>query len=376
MNLAAQRPDTWNSVVGQEKAITVLQALLRNQTFLTRGLLFYGALGVGKTTTAYLMAKALMCTGTDPLGCGTCDSCLKIAAEGIDAHPDFIEIDGGQKSGVDAAREMTEWASVLPIIGRRRVGVIDEASFLSPEAWAAYLKWMEQGDLSTVIIFVSNEVEKIKRTTTSRCAKVPFERVSVSTMVGLLSKVATDNHIVYERSALDIIARQSNGIIRDAVQWLNAAAALGEVKENIVKLVIDTSVEDRCAKLLLAIAKKDQINACRMADEIVLNAHPQQVLETMISLYARAIWQKDAALQPIYLGLPNVGAVTAVLVKWANVSAPADILPIVVFELLQTQQVGRATMINAPLTRPLGVPPPAAPKPKSALAAFLNGEVI
>lgn len=381
MSLISQRPAHWNDVVGQQRAIDVLHAVLRNQTFLTRGIILYGVLGVGKTTTAYLVARALMCKGTDPLGCGTCPSCSQIDQSGIDNHPDFTEHDGAVKSGVDAARELLEVSKALPNMGRRKVIVIDEAQFLSSEAWGAYLKDFEQNDTDSVFILVSNEIEKIKRTMTSRCIKVPFERVSNATMVGLLSKVATANSINYELAALEVIARHSKGIIRDAVQWLNTAAALGEIKPELVQVVIDTTLEDKCTELLRLIARKDQMGACKLADEIGLNALPNKIVENLLSIYSRAIWQKDGEdnLHEIYIGLPNVGAVTDILVKWSRMTLPADITAIIVFELLRTQPQAAAARAPGGLRPAIAssAPPPAPTAArKSSLAAFLDGEAI
>lgn len=379
-NLISQRPDTWSSVVGQQRAIDVLQAVLRNPNFLTRGIILYGVLGVGKTTTAYLLARALMCTGSDPLGCGTCDSCMIISESGIDHHPDFQEVDAAQKSGVEAARELVETTTSLPVIGKRKVSIVDEAQFLSGEAWGAYLKVLESQETDSVFVFVSNEIERIKQTTTSRCIKVPFERVPRSTMIGLLSRMATENNISYDLAGLDVIARHSKGIIRDAVQWLNTAAALGEIKPDLVKTVIDTSLDDKCAKLLLTIGKKDQVAAVKMADEIGLNFTPQRVVTAMLGLYSRAIWQDDPDLQQIYVGLPNVSHVTDVLIKWSGLTAPADVLPLIVYELLQTQQIQIKTAMNRSISaaatvvaRPV-VPP--APPAKKSLAAFLDEDVM
>src|SRR5271157_2682244 len=128
MNLFAQRPTEWNAVVGQPRAITVLQAILNNKHLMLRGFLFHGILGVGKTVTAYLLARALMCSGGEPLGgCGKCDSCVSIAENGIDGHPDFMEVDAAMYSGVDKARELMEqWGTQRPIMGKSRVIVLDE----------------------------------------------------------------------------------------------------------------------------------------------------------------------------------------------------------------------------------------------------------
>jgi DNA polymerase III gamma/tau subunit len=198
-------------------------------------------------------------------------------------------------------------------------------------------------------------------------------------MVGLLSKIATDNKIPYDLDGLDVIARHAKGIIRDAVQWLNTAAALGEIKPDSVKAVIDTSLEDKCLKLLLTIAKKDQIAAVKLADEIGLNFLPQKIVETLLSLYARSIWQEDpdSDIRQIYMGLPNVGEVTDTLIKWSGLAVPADVLPIIVFELLQTQQVkqtGRPVLAPVVPTarKPIAIPVVS----KNPLAAFLDDEVV
>jgi DNA polymerase III subunit gamma/tau len=381
MNLIAQRPSAWMDIVGQQRALDVIHAVLRHQNFLTRGIILHGPLGVGKTTTAYLLAKALMCVGPDPLGCGECPSCAS-AAEGIDTHPDFVEIDGAVKSGVEAARDTVEAALSLPILGKRKVTVIDEAQFLSPEAWGAYLKVLEQGNTDAVFIFVSNEAERIKMTTSTRCIRVPFERVGTDTLRGHLAKIATANGINYEQEALDIIARHSKGIVREATQCLNMAAAMGIVKPDLVRTVIDQGVEEKTTDLLKLLAKKDQVGACKLADELTLSAHPQKIVETMLSLYGRAIWQEDdgTGLGQIYAGLPNVGAVTDILVKWSAMSLPADVLPIIVFELLQTQapkSLARTVSATAHSTPRLSATVVAPPAPKrTSLAAFLDGEAI
>jgi DNA polymerase III subunit gamma/tau len=353
----------------------VLQAVLRNTKFLSRGLILYGVVGVGKTTTAYLLARALMCTGQpEELGCGQCPSCLLIRDEGIDKHPDFIEVDGAVRPGVEAAREMVDTTLSLPVIGRRRVTVVDEAHFLSPEAWGAYLKTLESGNTDSVFVFVTNQVGSIQRNIASRCIRIPFERIPDGTMVGHLASVATANQIAYELDALKLIARQSKGIVRDAVQYLDTCGALGvTVTPDIVKTVVDTSMEDLCERLLLTIARRDQAGAVTLADELVRKEMPGRAAERMLSLYSRSIYTKDEELNKIYMGLPDVGRVADVLVKWAAVqAAPADVITIIVYELLKTQQsVHTPRQIKPSLAA-------AAPAPvkRSPLAALLDDEAV
>jgi DNA polymerase III subunit gamma/tau len=313
MNLIAQRPSEWNAVVGQPRAITVLQAILNNKHLMLKGFLFHGFLGVGKTTTAYLLARSLLCTGKDPLGCGKCDSCLRIAEDGIDSHSDFKEIDAALYSGVDKAREIMElWGTQTPNLSKRRVIVIDEAHRLSSEAWDVFLKPLEQGNFCTSIIFVSNKADSIAGTIRSRCTQIPFELVHPDTIVGLLANVANRNSIIYELDALRLIARQSKGIIRDAVNVLGSAAALGLV-----------SIE--------------QAAAIQLADEAGRKARPAKAIEMMFSVYGRAVFAEgDPDILPIYTGLPETGDVTALFIKWATTpNLPSNIMPLVAFELLK-----------------------------------------
>src|SRR5271166_2123203 len=338
MNLIAQRPSEWNAVVGQPRAIRVLQAVLNNKHLMLRGFLFHGFLGVGKTTSAYLLARALMCKGDDPLGCGKCDSCLRIAETGIDSHSDFKEIDAALYSGVDKAREIMElWGTQTPNFSKRRVIVIDEAHRLSSEAWDVFLKPLEQGNFRTSIIFVSNKVDSIAGTIRSRCTQIPFELVHQDTVVGLLANIANRNNIQYELDALRLIARYTKGIIRNAVNILGSAAALGTVTKENVKLILDTSLEDLCIKLMQAIAAKDNKTAIRLADDAGRKARPPKVIETMFSVYGRAVFaDPDPDLTPIYVGLPETGDVTALFIKWATTAnLPSDIMPLVAYELLK-----------------------------------------
>jgi DNA polymerase III subunit gamma/tau len=308
MNLIAQRPATWNDVVGQQRPIDLLQAVLKNDKYLTRGLILYGVLGVGKTTTAYLLAKALMCKGSNHLGCGECASCVTIQTDGIDKHPDFIEIDGAVRSGVEAARETVEITLSLPVLGRRRVTVIDEAQFLSPEAWGAYLKTLESGDTESAFVFVTTEVSKIPANIRSRCIRIPFERLNGEVLTGHLANVATQNAIAYELDGLRLIARQARGIVRDAVQYLDTCGALGvTVDTKTVRTVIDTSLEDACERLLFAIAAKDQMLALQIADELVRRELPSKAADRMLGIYARSIYTEDAELNKIYVGTAGRG---------------------------------------------------------------------
>jgi DNA polymerase III subunit gamma/tau len=376
--LIAQRPAHWNDVIGQARALDVLQAALRNQRFLSRGIILHGVVGVGKTTSAYLAAKALMCTGEESLlGCGDCPSCLLVQSDGIDKHPDFIEIDGAVKPGVEGARETIESTLTLPVLGKRRVTVIDEAHWLSAEAWSVYLKTLESGETDSIFLFVSQDYSKIHNNIRSRCIRIAFDRVAQDVLVGHLANVASKNEIACDLDALKLIARQTKGIVRDAVQYLNTCGALGiRVDVKVVRQVIDTTLDDLCEKLLLTLAARDQVGAIKLADELVRKDMPGKVAERMLSLYSRAIYHEDPELRKIYLGLPDVSAVAGVLIKWAAVQhAPADIVTIIVYELLRTQNPVRTPSVES-RPKSQSAPQIAPTSRKSSLEALLDDEAV
>lgn len=370
---------TWNEVVGQARAIEVLQAALRNQRFLSRGIILHGAVGVGKTTSAYLAAKALMCTGDETLlGCGECPSCLLIQSDGIDRHPDFIEIDGGLNPGVEAARDTIESTLTLPVLGKRRVTVIDEAHWLSAEAWSAYLKKLESGETDSIFLFVSQDYGRIPNNIRTRCIRIAFEHVSQEVLVGHLANVAAKNEIAADLDALKLIARQTKGIVRDAVQYLNTCGALGvRVDVKTVRMVIDTTLDDLCERLLQTIAVRNQVEAIKLADDLVRKEMPGKIAERMLSLYSRAIYTEDPELRKIYLGLPDVSAVAGVLIKWAAVQhAPADIVTIIVYELIRTQNAIRALSVESVRSKPQPTATTAPARQKSPLEALIDGEAV
>lgn len=378
MSLISQRPQTWNDVVGQSRATEVLQAALRNEKFLSRGIILYGAVGVGKTTSAYLAAKALMCTGQNHLGCGECPSCLLVQNDGIDKHPDFIEIDGAVKPGVEGARETIETTLTLPVLGKRRVTIVDEAHWLSAEAWSAYLKTLESGETDSVFLFVSQDYGKIALNIRTRCIRIAYERVTEEVLLGHLANVAAKNEIACDLDAMKLIARSAKGIVRDAVQWLNTCAAFGtKVDVAMVRMVIDTSMDDLCEKLLQTVAARQQTEAIALADELVRKETPGKAAERMLSLYSKAIYTDDEDLRKIYHGLPDVSAVAGVLIKWAAIQhAPADVVVIIVYELLKTQSTKAHPALHQPRRVPVPTPAPQQPPKSSALEAFLDDEAV
>jgi DNA polymerase III subunit gamma/tau len=379
-------------VVGQERALRILQSVLTTAKFTPRGFIFEGVYGVGKTTSAYLMARALMCTGSDPLGCkvstGTlldmkiCPSCRTIDKDGIDAHPDFKEVDGAFARGVDPSREIVAAAEALPVLGKRRVTMVDEAHALTPEAWKVYLKPLEQGDTNTIFMYVTNQGQQIPDEIRSRCCKTRFYRVPTENILGLLANLAHTNSIQTELDALKLIARISKGIVRDAIQLLSTVASLGDVTKQMVSDVVDMSLEDFCLKVLTAIAKKDMQAASQVADAACTTVSPVKFIEALFAGYARAVFPQEddpflSYYGPIRDGLPNVSAMTSVFLRWSTAPAlPADVVPIFILELSRvhtapaTASSGRFT-VRAPQSQT--TPPAPGQKTAREVMEFLGG---
>jgi DNA polymerase III subunit gamma/tau len=335
MSLITQRPQHWNSVVGQDRAVRVLKAILNSDEFLLRGFIFEGIRGVGKTTTAYLAARALMCKGNDFEGCDKCPSCKTIIENKIDAHPDFLEVDGASKAGVAEAREILVTTESLPVLGKRRIIMIDEAHCLSPEAWKVYLKPLEQPNTDAIFMFISNKGYNIPEEIRSRCCRLKFGRISADVILGYLANVATANHIQYELEALKVIAKASKGIMREAVKALDTCAAIGTVTKELVLNVLDTDLEDAALKILSSTAAKDQETAIKFADEILSTEAPTQLIEAMFATYAKCVYRPETQEQiAIRNHFPDVAVMTRIFLKWTAVSTlSADVIPLLIVEL-------------------------------------------
>jgi len=301
--------------------------------------------GVGKTTTAYIMARALMCTGKDPLGCGKCPSCKTIDDHGIDAHPDFKEESGAVTSGVDAARAIINDATALPVLGVRRFILIDEAHRLSWEAWDVYLKILEARETSTIYDFATNAGDKIPASIRNRCCKARFGKVDTEVISGLLVNIANANSIDFELDGLRAIAKVSKGIVRCAVELLGTCAALGKVTKELVLETADDTLEDACLKIFAAMIKGDQAESTRLADEVCRSAPPSHLIEAMFSTYARAICKADIPeLEVVRTRFWNLNEMTAIFLKWATPQLlSADAIPLFLLELIQNSGGGGGT---------------------------------
>jgi DNA polymerase-3 subunit gamma/tau len=214
--------------------------------------LFTGARGVGKTSAARILAKALCCAqGPTATPCGVCDFCTEIASG---QSVDVLEIDGASNTGVDDVRTLREGVRYLPSKGRKKVYIIDEVHMLSTSAFNALLKTLEEPPPHVVFIFATTEVHKIPSTIMSRCQRYDFKLVSTARIAEHLGSILEKERIAFEPDALRLVARQAAGSVRDALSLVDQVIAyVGDASINRERVAEVLGVADR--SLLFALAE-------------------------------------------------------------------------------------------------------------------------
>lgn len=226
LNLARKwRSKQFDTVVGQDLPVRILQnSLYSNQFFPVY--LFSGQRGCGKTTSARLFAGAINCENLEnfqknpreqKIPCLVCASCVAMTAH---KHPDFIEIDAASYTGVDNVRDIIESASLLPVLGRKKMYLIDEAHMLSKAAFNAFLKILEEPPASVIFMLATTDPHKIIETVRSRCFQLFFTSIPAPVMGKHLAHICTEESIAFDEAALQVIAAETEGSARDAINLL------------------------------------------------------------------------------------------------------------------------------------------------------------
>jgi DNA polymerase III subunit gamma/tau len=255
------RPQRFEDMTGQEHVVRTIENAIASGR-VSHAYLFAGPRGVGKTTAARLVARALNCeTGPTAKPCGTCRACIEIR----DGNAvDVAEIDGASNNGVDNVREIRENAKYLPQRDRFKIYIIDEVHMLSQAAFNALLKTLEEPPGHVKFIFATTEPHKLPDTILSRCQRHNFRRISISAMTGRLQAICQQENVTLSESALAMIVRQSEGGMRDSLSLLDqvlsacgdapqdeaVAEALGTIDRTAVAAFVSALLHRDAAALL------------------------------------------------------------------------------------------------------------------------------
>ena len=261
------RPQTFEDIIGQKHiAQTLINAISLNR--ISHAYIFSGPRGVGKTTTARILAKSLNCeNGPTPYPCNKCERCIRIT-NGYSM--DVIEIDGASNNGVDSIRELRNKVNFAPAEGKYRIYIIDEVHMLSTGAFNALLKTLEEPPLHVIFIFATTDPYKIPGTILSRCQWFNFRRISLEDIVAKLKTIAEDEKLNVDDKTLNIIARSSTGSMRDAESALDQIIAYcgKEITSQGVKEVLGIIEEEVFFEFIEAIIKNDTLKGIEIINRV------------------------------------------------------------------------------------------------------------
>lgn len=283
------RPQKFEDLLGQDALVQTLTNAIKNNR-LHHAYILTGIRGVGKTTTARLIAKALNCTGLDGKGgptitpCGVCENCKAIAAG---RHIDVLELDAASRTGVDDMREILDGVRYKPTNARYKIYIIDEVHMLSKSAFNALLKTLEEPPSHVKFIFATTEIRKVPVTVLSRCQRFDLQRLSIDDLLKLFHKIVAAENLKADEEALHMIAKAADGSARDGLSLLDQAVSLGagNVKADIVKEMIGladiSQTFELFENLIAGDVKQVVIN---LQEQYKNGANPLSLLKDLISL--------------------------------------------------------------------------------------------
>ncbi len=343
------RPRNFDDVCGQEHITSILKYEANRGNF-NHAYLFCGSRGTGKTTCAKILAKIVNCENPQNGNpCGVCDACRAID-EGT--ATDVLEMDAASNNGVENIRDIREEVMYPPSMLKYRVYIVDEVHMLSDSAFNALLKTLEEPPEYVVFILATTELHQLPATIVSRCQRFEFRRISLDVLTARLSYIAEQEGIHIEKGALQIIAKQAQGGMRDAISLLELCAGGDREKtvdEATVNEILGISSYDSLCEVARAIAHKELQVIFDTVDEVVRSAKDIAVFwQNLMSFYRDMLVVKTTANASKYLDLTDTESVllkeTAALFTRETLFAHCKLLESALFALQKSNAVKRTVV--------------------------------
>lgn len=265
----SERPEVFDEILGQEHIVRILKHQIESGE-VSHAYLFCGTRGTGKTTTARILAKGVNCLNEDPKKrpCGVCENC-KAIKDGT--FMDVIEIDAASNNGVENIRELRESVKYPPAVGRKKVYIIDEVHMLSPGAFNALLKTLEEPPENVMFILATTEPQKLPATILSRCLRLDFKRVPQKLLMEGMRRICEEKGVTLTESALKLLANCADGSVRDGLSVLDQVLASGqkEIDREAVLEYIGAAGEDFFIELTEQVSLRKVPEALLLVDRVL-----------------------------------------------------------------------------------------------------------
>jgi len=303
------RPSDFTTLIGQEPMVRTLSNAMESGR-LAHSFILTGVRGVGKTTTARIIARALNCIGTEGSGgpakdpCGVCEHCVAIAE---DRHVDVIEMDAASRTGVDDIRELIDGVVYRPVSGRYKIYIVDEVHMLSRNAFNALLKTLEEPPEHVKFIFATTEIRRVPVTVLSRCQRFDLRRVNFEELSKHFTEIAKLERAKITRGAVDLLTRAADGSVRDGLSLLDQA---------IAHVGPDVEINEETVREMLGVAERVHIFDLF---EALLNGKIAEALQQLGSMY-------QSGADPTLI-LQDLAELTHWLTRLKAIPEVADVAP-------------------------------------------------